>query len=103
MTLQGSETKRPSENQIRLMGKMLHWALVEIRGLGREGKSEQAADLADAFHSLPAYMFSTHFDWSLVRAVLQAYQDKYSLPQGRWPFDYLTSLDRIERGEDDID
>jgi RHS repeat-associated protein len=57
----GSEMRRPSENQIRPMGKMLHWALVEIRGLGTEGKSEQAADLPDAFHSLPAYMFSADF------------------------------------------
>ena len=103
MALQGSETKTLSQTQIRLMSKMLHRALIEIRGLGRDGKSEQAADLADAFHNLPVYMFSEDFDWTLFREFLEQYLTRYSLPPGRWPFDYLTFLDRIQRGDEDID
>ena len=98
---QKSDVRRLSEHQIRLMSKMLHRVLIEIRGLGRDGKAEQAADLADAFHNLPVYMFSDDFDWSLFRSFVEEYLTKYSLPKERWPFDYLTALDSIELGAKD--
>jgi len=33
---------------------MMHYAFIEMRLLGWGGKAEQVADLADAFHNLPA-------------------------------------------------
>lgn len=90
----------PTEKQRRLFGEMMIQALVEIRMLARQGKAEQAADLADAFHNLPAYMFSPEFDWALFRnGYLKPYQDKYSRPPHEVQRDYLAMLEEIENVE----
>lgn len=71
---------------------MLHWALIEMRGLGHQGKAEQAADLADAFHNLPVYLWSEDFSLSFFRKFLESYQSRYS---ERGSFDYLKMLDEM--------
>jgi hypothetical protein len=73
---------------------MLFNALLEIRGLGSEGKAQQAADLADAFHNLPVYLWSDEFSLSIFRHFLEAYQQMY--PE-RGSFDYVKMLDEIAR------
>jgi hypothetical protein len=103
MGSQESTRKLLSDTQIRLLSKMVHRALVEIRGLENNGDAEQAADLADAFHNLPVFMFSDDFDWSVARRFLEDYLNKYSLPRAGSPFDYLTFLDKIQEGADDFD
>src|SRR5262245_12280316 len=45
-----------TEQQRQELCRMLFNALLEIRGLGSQGKAQQAADLADAFHNLPIYL-----------------------------------------------
>jgi len=45
-----------TDQQRQELCKILFKALLEIRKLGNEGKAEQAADVADAFHNLPAYL-----------------------------------------------
>lgn len=103
MDLEPHKQRQPSEKQIRLLGRMLFYALIDIRGLARDGKSEQAFDLADAFHNLPVYMFSQSFDWSIFRQFLEEYQERYPPPDELSPYNYLAALDRIERGEEVID
>jgi hypothetical protein len=66
----------------KTLSEMIHFALVEIRLLGWGGKSEQAADLADAFHNLPKEMWREDFNLEYFRdAFLKVYQEKY--PEGR--------------------
>lgn len=90
----------PTEKQKRLFGEMMLYAFLEIRTLGWEGKAEQAAELADAFHNLPVYMFSAEFDWDLFRyGFLKPYQDKYSRHPDEVQRDYLAMLDEIEKAE----
>jgi len=91
-----------SEKQTRLFGKLLQRVLIEIRGLGSQGRAQQAADLADAFHNLPVYMFSESFSWSILRLFVTEYQQKYSLPKECGPCDYLTILEGMEQGYDDV-
>ena len=43
-----------NEDQIAKLMQLIHFAFTEIRMLAGQGKSEQAADLADAFHNLPS-------------------------------------------------
>lgn len=88
----------PSNEQKQALGKMLHCALLEIRVLGWENKAQQAADLADAFHNLPIFMYSSEFDWSFFRYFIQSYQTKYPRPE-RSSFDYVTALNEIEKLE----
>lgn len=87
----------PTEKQRRLFSEMMLHAFVEIRSLAWQGNAEQAADLADAFHNLPVYMFSPEFDWELFRnGFLKPYQNKYSRPPHQVHYDYLAMLDEIE-------
>ncbi len=66
----------------RKLNEMLHFALIEMRQLGWAGKSEHAADLADAFHNLPKDMWKEDFSLEFFRdAFLKVYQEKY--PEGR--------------------
>ena len=86
----------PSDSQKQALGVMLFHALLEIRVLGWEGHSQQAADLADAFHNLPILMYSSKFDWSFFRNFLLTYQTKYSGTTGRL-YDYVAELNEIEK------
>jgi hypothetical protein len=81
----------PNDRQKKSLGVMLFHALLEIRVLGWEGKSQQAADLADAFHNLPILMYSSKFDWTFFRYFLQAYQTKYAGSNVRL-YDYVAEL-----------
>ena len=80
----------PTEQQRQMLCKMLFYALLEIRGLGNNGKAEQAADLADAFHNLPVYLWSDDFSFRVFKDFLQEYQQRYPETVG---YDYLAMLD----------
>lgn len=60
--------------------------------LGWEGKAEQAADIADAFHNLPIYLWSDQFSLSFFRKFLEAYQQKYQEVEC---YNYVEMLDEI--------
>src|SRR5215510_8245439 len=51
-----ADSRIPTESERQQLCEMLHFALLEIRMLGWNGKASQAADLADAFHNLPSYL-----------------------------------------------
>ena len=86
------DSKIPTQQQRQNPGKMLSYALPEIRGLGNSSKAEQAADLADAFHNLPVYLWSDDFSLVVFREFLQEYQRKY--PE-TGSYDYLAMLDEV--------
>jgi hypothetical protein len=86
---------RPTIRQVELLIKLLGHAILEIRLCGWEGKAEQCADIADAFHNLPEFMFSDNFDWDFFRDFLFDYQQKYTSRR----FDYVYLLDQIRNGE----
>jgi len=88
------DAKLLTEQQRQELCRMLFNALLEIRGLGSEGKAQQAADLADAFHNLPVYLWSDEFSLSIFREFLEGYQRLY--PE-RGCFDYVKMLDEIAR------
>jgi hypothetical protein len=88
-------TRQPTTEQQRRFGQMLNRALIEIRTLARQEKSEQVRDLANALHSLPGYMFSCEFDWALQRSMIEEYAQKYP-PAAGSICDYLALFDEIE-------
>ncbi len=85
-----------TEQQRQELCRMLFNALLEIRMLGREGKAEQAADVADIFHNLPIYLWSDKFSLSFLRSIFEGYQQKY---QGVECFNYVKMLDEITKEE----
>jgi hypothetical protein len=85
----------PTDEQRRLLCEMMYRAFIEMRILGWGGKSEQAADLADAFHNLPIVMYRSDFSWSFFRHFLDTYQRKYPRNAGSLN-DYLAMLEKIQ-------
>jgi hypothetical protein len=83
-----------TEQQRQELCLMLFNALLEIRGLGSQGKAQQAADLADAFHNLPIYLWSDKFSMSLFRSFLKEYRQMYPESGG---YDYEKMLDEIAK------
>ena len=84
----------PTDEQRRLLCEMIYRAFVEMRMLGWSGNTEQAADLADAFHNLPLVMYRDDFSWSFFRHFLVTYQTKYPRGEGSL-YDYLAMLEQI--------
>lgn len=87
------DSRMPTEEERKKLCEMLFRALLEIRLLGNNGEAEQAADLADAFHNLPAYLWSDTFSFNFFRQFLESYQEKYP-EQG---LKYLIMLDEITK------
>lgn len=96
MTLH-EDAKLLTEAQRRRLSEILYCAIVEIRRLGWQGKSEQTADLADAFHNLPQGMWLASFSLRSFRdGYLLAYQEKY--PE-RFA-DYVAMVDEVMAMQD---
>jgi len=87
------DARMPTEEERRKLCEMLDRALIDIRGLGNNGKAEQAADLADAFHNVPGNLWSEHFSFGAFRMFLEDYQRRYPV-KGEY-FDYLGMLDEV--------
>jgi hypothetical protein len=85
--------------QRKKLCELIYFAFLEIRLLGYESKSEQASDLADAFHNLPRDMWKEDFSLESFRDLfLKSYQEKYS---GKRIRDYVAAVNGIlAAGED---
>jgi hypothetical protein len=89
-----------TERERQELCKMLFNALLEIRAFCFEGKTEQAAYLADAFHNLPIYLWSDQFSLSLFRKFLEEYQQKY---QDVGCYNYVKMFDEMTGEKPDYD
>jgi hypothetical protein len=66
----------PTPDQHKLLCGMIHRAFLQIRQLGWDGRSEQAAELADAFHNVPlAIQAKEFFSWEYLRNELRSHPD----------------------------
>ncbi len=91
------DSKKPTDKQRKNLLRMIHEAFIEIRILGFQGKSQQASDLADAFHNLPVYLEADNFSFDILRRnFIEPYHRKY--PE-RSCFDYLKMLEKIINDE----
>jgi len=86
------DSKSLTEEQRQKLCQMLYMALLEMRAAGWAGKATQAADLADAFHNLPAGMWQDDFSLDFFRKFLESYRDKY--PDA---FNYLPACDEVRQ------
>ena len=86
----------PTEQQRRLFCEMMYQAFIEMRGLGFQGKSEQAAALADAFHNLPITMYQPNFDWAMSRRYFESYNRQYPPGPETRTADYIGMHNRIQ-------
>ncbi len=92
------DVRMPTEWQRQELCKMIYHAFIEIRILGWQGKAEQSADLADAFHNLPIYLWDENFSLGFFKVFLESYQAKYPIKESSY-YDYLQMLDKIVKEE----
>jgi hypothetical protein len=86
----------PTPAQQKLLCEMIQHAFLEIRMLGWNGRAEQAADIADAFHNIPVAMCAEgFFSWAWFRRELEAYNSKWSTNKNDVGY-YLKLLAEIE-------
>ena len=87
-----ADAGRPNTAQQQKLCEMLHCVFTEIRYLSQAGRSQQAADLADAFHNLPHEIWADYFSLAYFRT---AFVEPY---YRRWPkgsYDYHALLDEV--------
>jgi hypothetical protein len=95
MTIPGNaEPTALSNEQREQLCEMIFHALVDIRALAWNGKAEQAADLADAFHNLPVVIWQPGFSCRYFRDYLLRYLQRCS-EEKRQHFNYIEMLDQI--------
>ena len=87
------DAKLLGENQRRALSRLAYVAFCDMRMLGRAGKCEQVADLAEAFHNLPLMLWAEDFSMKCQRDFLQRYQNKHGVRQSE--FDYLAEFEKI--------
>ena len=86
----------PTDEECRHLHELVALAFIEIRQLGRAGRAEQAADLANAFHNIPREIYGWGA-WSvdITRSTLESYQDKYHHEAYPGRTDYVTLFNAI--------
>ncbi len=85
-----------SERQRRELCELIGRAFVQIRGLSQRGDSRQAAEVADAFHSLPTMLYSPAFSWEALEVFFTSYHSRYPPARPGEYFDYLSALREIK-------
>ena len=82
----------PTEAEQQVLARLMYLAFCDLRTLAREGKSEQARALADAFHNVPLLMFTKDFSFSAFRDSLARYQGKY---EGKLHHNYMHEWEKL--------
>jgi hypothetical protein len=77
--------------------ELLSSALLELRLLCQEGKSQQAWALSDALHNIPSFVMNPE-KWKLEYFVEQftRYEDFYPTAERCPPNDYLSYLSKLK-------
>src|SRR5712691_666360 len=71
------DANMPTEAERQRLARLMYLAFCDLRALAREGRSEQARDMAEAFHNVPLVMYSKDFSFDALRDCLERYQAKY--------------------------
>ena len=81
-----------TEAERRRLARLMYLAFCDLRKLAREGRAEQARDLAEAFHNIPLLMHTNEFSFTAFREFLERYQHKY---EGKLLFDYFQEWEKL--------
>lgn len=73
------------------LSRLMYVAFCDLRALAREGRAQQAKDLAEAFHNIPLLMHTGDFSFKAFRDFLERYQQKY---EGQARFNYLQEWEK---------
>jgi hypothetical protein len=89
-----------NDDQIAKLLELIHFAFTDLRMLAWQGKTEQVADLADAFHNLPKEIRTDTVILEQFRDLyLKPYHEKH--PEG-FVFNYIALVNKILADSNDV-
>ena len=71
------DSRLPTEQERKLLSRLMYLAFCDIRALAKKGGNEQARALAEAFHNVPLFMYTEDFSFHAFRESVQRYQEVY--------------------------
>ncbi len=86
------DARMPTETERQSLSRLMYIAFCDLRALAREGCTQQAKDLAEAFHNIPLLMHTSDFSLKAFRDFLGRYQQKY---EGKAQFNYLQEWEKL--------
>lgn len=86
------DARMPTDSERQKLSRLMYVAFCDLRALSRDGRTQQARDLAEAFHNIPLLMHTSDFSFGAFRNFLMRYQQKH---QGQARFDYLREWDKL--------
>ena len=86
------DARMPTDAERRSLAKLMYIAFCELRALALDRQTEQAKDLAEAFHNVPLLMHSADFSFKTFRDFLEHYQRKYERSA---QFNYLEEWEKL--------
>lgn len=82
----------PTETERQKLSRLMYVAFCDLRALALDGQSQQAKDLAEAFHNIPLLMHTGDFSFKAFRDFLERYQQKYA---DKTPYNYLQEWEKL--------
>jgi len=90
------DERLPTQQEQRSLVRLIYLAFVDLRALAKEGKSEQARALAEAFHNVALMMYSDRFSFGAFVDFLKRYQETFD---GQAQFNYLAEWEKLNGHE----
>ena len=87
-----ADARMPTEPERQSLARLMYLAFCDLRALALNGQTQQAKDLAEAFHNIPLLMHTGDFSFKAFRDFLERYQQKY---EGQARFNYLQEWEKL--------
>jgi len=94
--LKFDDARMPTENERHHLARLRYLAFCDLRTLAREGQTDQAKDLAEAFHNIPLLMYHADFSFKAFHDFLERHQQKYT---DNARFNYLQEWKKLNQTE----
>lgn len=86
------DARAPTNTERQHLTRLMYLAFCDLRALAKDGRAEQAKDLAEAFHNVPLLMNTSNFSFKMFWRLLEHYQQKY---EGTAYFNYLREWEKL--------
>jgi len=86
------DARMPTETERQRLSRLMYVAFCDLRALALNGQTQQAKDLAEAFHNIPLLMHTNDFSFKAFRDFLETYQQKYA---DKARYNYLQEWEKL--------
>jgi hypothetical protein len=87
------DARMPTDAERKSLARLMYVAFCDLRALILDGQTQQAKDLAEAFHNIPLLMHKGDFSFRAFRDFLERYQQKYA---DKARYNYLQEWEKLK-------